>query len=399
MRAYYRRPGAVCPAPVPVPAPGNGPKKRRALLFFLLSLAILAAAVAGCAVYNAVTANSGSGGSTGSLSVNKSFVAPTIARADTGGDLSLTLSSAGTADRLSFQEIYEKNIASIVSVYVSDNNTTAGLGTGVVLTQDGYIVTNAHVVSGMALAYVTTYEGDTLEAKLVGCDEYTDLAVLKVDPDTPLSPAEFGDSSTLQVGDTALALGNPLGTELWGTMTNGIISAINRDVDMGSYSMTLIQTTAALNSGSSGGMLLNNCGQVVGITNMKLMSDDNTIEGLGFAIPSTTLKAVAESLAADGEYRGTPSIGIVGYASQDPSAPGVVVYQVTRGSGAYTAGLQLGDRIVAVNDTPVSTVEEINDVKSGLKIGDKLELTVVRPGTGETLNVSVALVGSYDLDS
>ena len=196
------------------------------------------------------------------------------------------------------------------------------------------------------------------------------------------------------MGDTALALGNPLGSELWGTMTEGIISAISRDVAMDDgTTMTLIQTTAALNSGNSGGALLNDRGQVVGITNMKLMADDNTIEGLGFAIPSTLVKQAADAMVSTGVFTGAASLGITALIAYDPE--GVLVQTVDPASDAYAQGLRPGDRITAVDGVSVHSVDEVNDLKAGLSVGDTLTLIVVREG--EEFTVTVALVVAYTL--
>jgi serine protease Do len=323
-----------------------------------------------------------------------SWSAPALRQAETGDGTVLSLSTAEDREALTFQEIYQKNIDSIVSVHVYGSNFAA-FGTGIVLSEDGYIVTNAHVVSEGKRVVVSLHDGTELNCDLVGFDPYSDLAVLRTYPKTPLVPAEFGDSGELQVGDLALALGNPLGTELWGTMTDGIVSAINRDVAMeDGTTMTLIQTTAAINSGNSGGALLNDRGQVVGITNLKIIASDDTIEGLGFAIPSATVKEVVDAMLATGSYEGTPSIGITGSASREE--PGVLVHWVDPASDAYAQGVQEGDVITAVNGRAVTSVEEINALKAGLSVGDSLTLTLLREG--RTLTVAVTLVGSYALD-
>ncbi len=317
----------------------------------------------------------------------------TIEQAPLGDGTVLTLVPSAGKPTMSFQDIYSKNIQSIVSVVVS-GEYSGGLGTGVIMSENGYIVTNAHVVVGSAQASVSFYDGTTLEAALVGYDEYSDLAVLKVDA-AGLTPAEFGDSSALQVGDVALALGNPLGTELWGTMTDGIISAINRDVEVSGINMSLIQTTAALNSGNSGGALINDKGQVIGITNMKLMSSQSTIEGLGFAIPSATAKTVADALIAQGSYQGPPVIGI--RASSDGETSGVMVYSVDERSSAYERGLRPGDLIIAVDGVAVNSVDEINAAKGERVAGDTLHFTVSR--NGKTFELTIELVDSYSLNN
>ena len=197
--------------------------------------------------------------------------------ADSGDAVTLVLSEPSDQE-LTLQEIYQKTIPSVVSI-VGDVST----GTGIIFHSDGYILTNAHVVAGNREIEVRLQDGGSYEAFLVGQDEKSDLAVLKIEA-TGLQAAEFGNSDNLQVGDLAVAIGDPLGVSLHGTMTDGIISAINRNVTVEGRVMTLIQTNAALNAGNSGSPLLNHAGQVIGINNMKIISLYSTVEGLGFAI-------------------------------------------------------------------------------------------------------------------
>ncbi len=403
MRSYYR-PGPAAPLPVPQAAAAAPVRKRRkGTVLFAVTLGlilVLAAVLGGLTLGGLISPYAADWGeqlpqpSYSAQDRPNAGVAPAIPLAEHGDGTTLTLVSAEGKQELSFQDIYEKNIASIVGIY-SSSQAGGSFGTGVILTADGYLVTNAHVVEGGEEVTAVLYDGTLLECSLVGFDPYSDLAVLRVTPDAPLTPAEFGDSDQLRVGDVALALGHPLGAELWGTMTDGIISAINRDVEMDDGTvMTLIQTTAALNTGNSGGALLNSCGQVVGITNMKIMADDSTIEGLGFAIPSTLVKQAADAMIAAGSFEGTPSIGITGATAPDGS--GVRVYTVDRRSDAWAQGVRPGDIITAVNGTPVSTVDEINAVKLGWMVGDTVTLTLSRDG--ERLTVEVRLVGAYSLN-
>ena len=319
------------------------------------------------------------------------FSAITIQRVDPAGDFRLTLAPS-TGETMSLGNIYQKNIISIVSI-TAMGREGGSQGTGVVLSRDGYIVTNTHVIEGASWAEVSFYDGSALEAQLVGYDKNSDIAVLKVDADY-LQPAEFGNSDELNVGDIAVAIGNPLGEELRGTMTDGIISAVNRDVAVDGGSMTLIQTSAALNPGNSGGALINSCGQVVGITNMKMMSDYDTIEGLGFAIPSTTVKEVADTIIAEGKVIGDPVLGIT--VRTDVSGEnGLEVYQVETNSDAYDQGVRAGDRIVEANGRAVTDMEDLMDAKEGLAIGDTIDLVVER--SGERLTFIVTLMDSNEL--
>lgn len=288
--------------------------------------------------------------------------------------------------------IYTRVAPSVVGIRVF-TATGMATATGVVMTSDGYIITNAHVIAGAERASVVlSDDGDRADALLVGYDASTDLAVLKVEAEG-LIPAEFGDSSLLYVGEPAYAIGNPLGEELRGTMTDGIISAIDRSVDASNGEMTLLQTTAAINPGSSGGALVNASGQVVGITNMKMMSDWETIEGLGFAIPTALAKEVVDQIIATGSYVGAPSIGITvrTQPATAESPAGAYVLVVEEGSDAYARGIRPGDVITAANGAAVETTQDLLEAKEGLKVGDTLTLTLWKDGRERT--VTVTLVG------
>lgn len=320
-----------------------------------------------------------------------------LPRAELAPEVQMTLDTPGPT--LSFQEIYQKVIPSIVSIEVYSPRSSSS-GTGIIMTEDGYIVTNHHIISDQAEGFVVLSDGSEYEAKLVGSDVESDLAVLKIDA-RDLTPAEFGTSDQMQVGDTVLAIGNPLGSELFGTMTEGIVSAINRDVNVDGYDMSLIQTTAALNPGNSGGALINTAGQVVGITNMKMMSDYETIEGLGFAIPTVWAKDVVDELLDQGKITGRPTIGIHCFALTDGSAAvygrdsGIYVDSVTSGSPADKAGLQHGDIILTANGQEVTTLEEFTLVRDQANVGGVMELTVWRDG--ELFETDLILVEQYEL--
>ena len=319
----------------------------------------------------------------------------TVERAPTGDGTTLAIVPAGEEAAHSFQQIYQENIQSIVSIRGTSDQGMY-FGTGVVMTENGYIITNAHVIEGCSQVSVVLQNEEVYNALLVGSDQQTDLAVLKIDAQG-LEPAQFGDSSALRVGDTVLAIGNPLGEELRGTMTDGIISAINRDVYVDGYTMVLLQTTAALNSGNSGGALINDHGQVVGITNLKMESYDSTVEGLGFAIPSATVKTVVDELIANGVVTGRPTIGITvrSVAAGSGAPEGVRVETVQAGSDAE-GKLQVGDIIVEANGVTVTTTDELLAVKEQLQTGDVLSLRLWRDGTW--LEREVALVEQYTLE-
>ena len=320
----------------------------------------------------------------------------TVERAPTGDGTTLTIVPAGAEGAHSFQQIYQENINSIVSIWGTAEEGMA-FGTGVVMTENGYIITNAHVIEGCSDVEVYLQNEESYSALLVGYDVQTDLAVLKIDAHG-LTPAQFGDSSALQVGDTVLAIGNPLGEELRGTMTDGIISAINRDVYVDGYTMVLLQTTAALNSGNSGGALINDHGQVIGITNLKMESYDSTVEGLGFAIPTATVKTVVDELIAHGVVTGRPTLGVTVRAVEadgEGNPAGLRVESVQAGSGA-DGRLTVGDIIVEANGVHVSTTDELLAIKEELEAGDVMTLRLWREGSW--LERQVPLVEQYTLE-
>lgn len=284
---------------------------------------------------------------------------------------------------LSLQEIYEKTIPSVVSI-VTANST----GTGIVMTEDGYLITNCHVIEGAYEVRVMTQDEQVYDAQPVGADEATDLAVLKILPKQELTPAQFGDSDVLRVGDSVCAIGDPLGIDLRGTMTSGIVSAINRDMTVNNRVMTLIQTDAALNNGNSGGPLINCYGQVIGINVMKLTGGyySEGVEGLGFAIPVSTAKPIIDELIEKGYVSGRPAIGISGESLPMPVRAfyrlpdGVYVTYVSPESDAYSVGLREADIITALNGVPIRSMEDLNAAKNGFAAGDVVTLTVYHAG-------------------
>lgn len=323
----------------------------------------------------------------------------TISRAETASDVTLKLHGA-PKDSLSFQEIYNKVIPSIVSIQASSDFETY-LGTGVIMTSDGYVITNHHVIAGCSSAAVVLADGSIFPALYAGSDVESDLAVLKIDA-KGLTAAEFGNSDLLQVGDTALAIGNPLGSELFGTMTEGIVSAINRNVNVDGYTMSLIQTTAALNPGNSGGALVNDAGQVIGITNMKMMSDYDTIEGLGFAIPSVWCKEVIDILISEGAITGRPTMGITCYTLPeqlwelyDCPNGGVCIESVVSNSPADKAGLQPEDVIIACGGERIVTLEDLTAARDRVGVYGDMDLTILRGG--KELELTLTLIEQHEM--
>lgn len=322
-----------------------------------------------------------------------------LPRAETGTGVTMTLAPKPEGEALSLQEIYRECLPSVVAIRTSKGKLGGSLGTGIIMTADGYIITNAHVLDGAKSVTVTLLTDETEhEAKLVGTDSVSDLAVLKIEAQD-LKPAEFGQSDSLQVGDDVIAIGNPLGTELNGTMTNGIVSAINRNVIFGGHSMTLIQTNAAINEGNSGGPLINEHGQVVGVTNMKAFTTG--VEGICFAIPTSVIRPVVDALIAEGQVNGRASIGVVIGALDAAAAEyydlpqGLYVESVAEGSDAEKQGIQPGDIVTAVNGQTVTTTYEVNAIKEAFSVGDTMTLTIYRDG--ETFDVTVTLMDTNDI--
>ena len=295
---------------------------------------------------------------------------------------------------LSLQEIYKKCIGSVVSITASAQSGKSS-GTGIVLSADGYLITNHHVIENAQVIAVQTSDDRQFQASIIGSDEASDLAVLKVEADD-LQPAEFGDSGKLAVGDRVVAIGDPLGAQLRGTMTSGIVSAINRDLEVNDRTMTLIQTDAALNNGNSGGPLINCYGQVIGINTMKLRSYySTTAEGLGFAIPMAVAKPILEELMENGYVAGRPAIGIsydtlpLAFRIYYNLPEGVYISAVYDGSDAQAKGVAAGDIITAVNGTRVTSIDELNRVKNQFTAGDSITLTLYNGGSYRDVEVTL----------
>ena len=272
--------------------------------------------------------------------------------------------------------------------------TPAGEGSGIIISADGYIVTNQHVVDGASALKVVTSDGITYEAELVGEDTQTDLAVIKVTTDDELTPAEFGSSSDLRVADEVMAIGNPGGSQLSGSVTFGRISALNRPVtnsDTG-YTVACIQTDAAINPGNSGGALVDMNGHVIGINSSKIAATE--YEGLGFAIPSDTVQPIVSDLIDYGYVKDRAAAGFSGQYIDSLTArwygmnAGYYVTEVTS-QEAQDAGLKRGDRILAIDDTQVTSANTLNTYIAGKKPGDTVTLTVARDGQTGSLTMTL----------
>ena len=307
-----------------------------------------------------------------------------------------SISNVPAEGGLPLQDIYAGNIGSVVSISCS-GYSGGSTGTGVILSSDGYIVTNAHVVEDAVSISVQLSDDRVFNGWIVGSDEISDLAVLRIEA-TGLTPASFGDSTALRVGDTVVAIGDPLGVKFRGTYTNGIISAINRDVDVDGRTMTLIQTNAALNSGNSGGPLINCYGQVVGINTMKIgaFTDSAGVEGLGFAIPSATVKDIVDQLVHQGYVSGRPTLGITGeslstfYQHYYRLPAGLYITDVEYNSDAYKKGVEDGDILLSINDIRVTSLDEMKAAILDCEVGQTVEVIIYRGGQQYLVELTLA---------
>lgn len=386
-------PESARPAPPPVPKR----KRRLGLWIFLAVMGVVAAVVVVFALLNGQNRTADHDAADDSSEDASSIVdifslqQTTIPRY-TAYDPSLKLEIlADHGQELTAQEVYAKVNPATVLV-VAQTGESASIGTGVIMTEDGYVITNAHVISGGESCWVMLAGGWDYDAELVGFDADQDIAVLKLVDAEGLPTVEFGDSELAEVGDQVYAIGNPLGVELRGTMTEGIISAINRNVELEGRTLNVLQTTAALNNGNSGGPLINRYGQVIGINTLKMSGtgapDEATVEGLGFALPISSAYFVINDIIASGEYHGTPTLGIMVSAMETDSGDSLVMaISVLEGSSAEEAGVLPGDIILAVDGRSVQTTAELMAIRRGHAVGDTMTLTLLRDGNSFDVDV------------
>lgn len=363
--------------------PGMPVSLTRKSLALLIALCVVVSALFGFGgSYLANALNGGHSGSSKTASVSKN---------------GYKLEDA-TGSKMTVQEVTNKTKDSVVEIKTESVSAdawmqqyvTEGAGSGVVMTADGYIMTNNHVIDGASKITVTTSDDKEYEAKLVGTDSITDIAVLKISAKN-LTPATYGNSDQLAVGDMAVAIGNPLG-ELGGTVSAGIISALDRELAIDGKTMTLLQTDASINPGNSGGGLFNGDGQLIGIVVAK--SSGSNVEGLGFAIPINKAADVAQQLMDKGYVSDQPSTGM-SYAessqgngaaqffgnsqdSQSQSSSAAVYIQEVTGTNAKKAGFQSGDLVYAVDGTKITSFNTLSSIVTSHKVGDKLTYTIVR---------------------
>lgn len=329
-------------------------------------------------------------GFVGGVVANK-FLATNKADGVTSTEIPVASTSTDSSGKMDVSSVVKAVQSSVVSIECQSESeanrysfgesaTRTSAGSGVIITSDGYIATNNHVVEGASKITVTTADSKSYTAKLVGRDEQTDIAVLKIEA-TGLKNATLGKSSSLEVGDEVVAIGNPLG-ELSGTVTNGIVSALNREVTIENETMSLIQTNASINAGNSGGGLFDKNGLLVGVVNAKASGEN--VEGLGFAIPIDTAKEVIEQIMDYGYVKGRVTSGLTLIDILDKQTAmqygvnelGVYIYSVEEGSNAEKAGLKSGYIVTAVNDTKVESASDFKAVINKLEVGDTIKVTV-----------------------
>lgn len=317
-----------------------------------------------------------------------------------------TVVTEQTGEELTTEEIAQMVGPAVVGIsctvsYQSFFGTQQGVssGSGIIISDQGHIVTNYHVISDAQSITVKFNNGEECDATLVGGDEQTDLAVLKIAPIDTMHVAVLGDSDKVEVGERAIAIGNPLGDELFGTVTQGIISGKNRTVQVDDREMTLLQTDAAINPGNSGGALINKYGEVIGINSVKIASNSSgsSSEGLGFAIPINEAKPIVTDLINYGYVKGRPLIGVtvqpiskeIAYYNNLPVDHGLYVMGVTEGGAAYNAGILRGDIILSIDGQEVKSSTELNQIRDKHSAGDVVQIGIDR--NGQTMTIDVTL--------
>lgn len=293
---------------------------------------------------------------------------------------------------LAADSVVEITTESITTGNFMQQYVSSGAGSGVIITEDGYILTNNHVIEGASYISVTLTDQTTYEAELVGRDADLDVALIKINAEG-LSEAAIGDSSQLLVGEPVVAIGNPLG-QLGGTVTDGIISALDREITMNGRSMNLLQTNAAINPGNSGGGLFDDEGRLVGLVVAKSAGED--VEGLGFAIPINDVAAILEDLKEYGYTRNKVSLGVTLLDINTEQMAmmygvryiGTYIYSVEEGSPAHTAGLQPGDCILSINETEITSGEDVSSLLKEIHVGETMQFNLLRNGQQMTLQVT-----------
>lgn len=410
----YRRDGSeVTPPPADdyQPAPRQAvqemkpvKKSRLGLKITALALvcALLGGGVGGGIVYAAVDHSS-----TSRITQNAPTQGSSLPSGESGGTSTVNLNRVDGKTLLTDKEVYNANVDSVVSInttgtaitgsgFWQTQQPTKGAGSGFVLTPDGYIATNYHVIGDADTIQVTFYNGDNYDAEVVGGDEDYDIAVIKVEAEN-LKPVTMGDSTQLSVGDRALVIGNPLG-ELTFSMSGGMVSSVNRAIDVEGVPFNMIQTDASINPGNSGGPMFNQYGQVVGIVSAKYTQSSSgaSAEGLGFAIPINDVAAMIQDIMTNGFVTNKPYLGVQAMSMTEQIASqfryditeGVFISAVDKGGAADKAGLQMGDVITKVDGHEIKSMADLTIVKKQYSAGDTVTLTVYRQGETQELELT-----------
>ena len=382
------------PASRPQPEMTPAPKKQG---FFHRTWVKVTALLLACAVVGGAAGVGGAamvnGGSGNEATIQESGRKPVTVQIKTVNGLT----------KMDPNEVYAATVNSTVSINCSATSTnifgqttqSASSGSGFIITKDGYVVTNHHVVSNASSIKVTLYNGETYDATLIGSDSDYDVAVLKINAED-LQPVTLGNSADVNVGDSVLAIGNPLG-ELTFSMSQGIVSCCDRAINVDGTPFNMIQVDASINPGNSGGPLMNLYGEVVGIVSAKYSSySDTTVEGLGFAIPIGDVQAIITDIMENGQITNKPSFGITaGTMTQQMAAQyqidqtsGAFVYSVNKGGAGEKAGLKMGDVITKVDSTDITSMEDLTAAKKGHKAGDTVTVTYYRDGQTQTTELT-----------
>lgn len=400
--------------------PPKKPKHKKLLTGMIVALCVVALGATSLVGYSILSGNTLGGikiSDDSSYSQSSSDKNQTTATSTKRENLPTLVQLATPDDAMKIPDIVKKVSPSVVGISCMTNSGTV-TGTGIIMSEDGYIITNAHVVDGAnAISVVlpsnysssddesskettnTDNTNDSIKAELIGKDDQTDIAVIKIDKKR-LTAVEFGKSSEVQVGEVSIVIGNPLGLNLANSVTAGIISATDRTLTIEDRTMNLIQTDASINSGNSGGPLINAYGQVIGITSAKVAS--NYGEGLGFAIPIDEAIPIVKDLMENGYVTGRPTLGISGmnitdvYSQYYDVPKGFIVKVVQSGSAAEEAGIKENDIIVGIEGTLIESIEEFNSIKEKYKAGDEITVSLYR--NNKIVDVKVVLGEAVETD-
>ena len=358
--------------------------KKHAALAGAVMLAFAAVSFSGCSAGNATSSSSASSGI---------MAAAPASSAQTEGISDARNTPAVRAAKAIGPTVVGITNKAVARDWFNNPVETEGVGSGVIFKSDGYIVTNNHVINGAKELIVSLSDGRSLKGKVVGADEVTDLAVVKIDA-KDLPTATFADSDQIVVGEPAIAIGNPMGLEFRGSVTSGVVSALNRTLDNSDSRVKLLQTDAAINPGNSGGALVNADGEVIGINSVKLAA--NGVEGMGFAIPSNTVQSVIKELMDKG-YVARPYLGVSVFDPETAARygyslaidKGVYVFKLVLGGPSDKAGLQRGDIILKADGDEVNSIGDLRAKVSAHKVGDTITLTIDRNNHERTVDVTL----------